>query len=59
MRIIPVTMLTVSDKDEDVIKSFDSGVNSYVTKPVDFNKFVEAMKTHHFYWTAVSELPPK
>lgn len=59
LKRIPITMLTVSDKDEDIIRSFDLGVNSYITKPVDFNKFVEAMKTHHFYWTVITELPPK
>jgi CheY-like chemotaxis protein len=59
LKRIPITMLTVSDKDEDIIRSFDLGVNSYITKPVDFNKFVEAMKAHHFYWTVITELPPK
>ncbi|MDI6789651.1 MAG: response regulator [Thermodesulfobacteriota bacterium] len=59
LKRIPITMLTVSDKDEDIIRSFDLGVNSYITKPVDFNKFVEAMKAHHFYWTVITELPPR
>lgn len=57
LKRIPVTMLTVSDKHEDVVRSFDLGVNSYITKPVDFNKFVEAIKAHHFYWTVITELP--
>ncbi|MDP3016400.1 MAG: response regulator [Deltaproteobacteria bacterium] len=59
LKRIPVTMLTVSDKDEDILRSFEMGVNSYITKPVDFNKFVEAIKAHHFYWTVITELPPK
>lgn len=59
LKRIPITMLTVSDKNEDIIRSFDLGVNSYITKPVDFDKFVEAMKAHHFYWTVVTELPPE
>lgn len=57
MRRIPITMLTVSDRDEDIVRSFDLGVNSYITKPVDFNKFAEAIRGYHFYWTVVTELP--
>lgn len=59
LRRIPITMLTISDRDEDIIRSYDLGVNSYITKPVDFGKFFEAVKTHHFYWTAITELPPE
>lgn len=57
LRRIPITMLTVSDNIDDITRSYDLGVNSYITKPVDFNKFVEAMKSHHFYWTVVAALP--
>jgi CheY-like chemotaxis protein len=57
LRRIPITMLTVSDNSKDITRSYDLGVNSYITKPVDFDKFVEAMKSHHFYWTVVAELP--
>ncbi len=56
---IPVTMLTVSNRDEDIIRSYDLGVNSYITKPVAFDKFVEAIKSYHFYWTVITKLPPK
>jgi CheY-like chemotaxis protein len=57
LKRIPITMLTVSDRDEDIVRSFDLGVNSYITKPVDFNKFVEAIQSYHFYWTVITELP--
>lgn len=57
LKRIPITMLTISDSNKDITRAYDLGVNSYITKPVDFDKFVEAMKTHHFYWTVVTELP--
>jgi CheY-like chemotaxis protein len=59
LKRIPVTMLTVSNRDEDIIRSYDLGVNSYITKPVDFDKFVEAIQSYHFYWTVITKLPPK
>lgn len=54
---IPVVMLTVSERDEDIIRSYDLGVNSYIVKPVEFSKFVEAIKCFYFYWTVTAELP--
>lgn len=50
LRRIPVIMLTVSKRDEDIIRSYDLGVNSYIIKPVEFDKFVETIKNIELYW---------
>lgn len=50
LRRIPVIMLTVSKRDEDIIRSYDLGVNSYILKPVEFDKFVETIKNIKLYW---------
>ena len=57
-RRLPVIILTSSREDEDIIRSYDLGVNSYVRKPVDFNQFVEAVRQLQLYWLVVNEPPP-
>lgn len=57
-RAIPVVMLTSSAEDRDVIESYRLGVNSYIVKPVDFDKFSQAVSETGFYW-AVLNKPPK
>jgi len=59
LRRIPIIMLTVSDSDEDINKCYDAGANGYIVKPVEFDKFVEAMKSLYLYWTITNALPPK
>ncbi len=56
LRRIPVVVLTTSKEEQDKIDSFDLGVAGYMIKPVDYNLFVEAVKTIDLYWT-LSELP--
>lgn len=58
-RKIPIIMLTVSDNDEDINKCYDLGANSYIVKPVEFDKFVQAMKSLYLYWTITNTLPPE
>ena len=57
LRKIPVVVLTTSGDEQDVIESFNLSVAGYVVKPVDYKKFVEAVRTIKLYWT-LSELPP-
>ena len=55
---IPVVVLTTSSLDEDVIRSYKLGVNSFITKPVTFSGLVEAMNVLGRYWLEIVELPP-
>jgi CheY-like chemotaxis protein len=55
---IPVVVLSTSRLDEDVIKSYKLGVNSFITKPVTFSGLVEAMNVLGRYWLEIVELPP-
>jgi len=50
LKHIPVVMLTVSRRDEDIIKSYDLGCNSFIQKPVDFERFVDLVKEIELYW---------
>jgi len=56
-RSIPVTMLTSSAEERDVIESYQLGVNSYIVKPVDFTKFVDTVSEVGMYWMVVNRPP--
>ena len=56
LKRIPVVVLTTSREDQDKVDSFNFGVAGYMIKPVDYQKFVEVVKTIDLYWT-LSELP--
>ena len=56
LRRIPVVVLTTSEEEQDRVNSFDLGVAGYMIKPVDYQKFVEVIKTIDLYWT-LSKLP--
>jgi two-component system, response regulator len=56
-KIIPVIVLTSSNEESDIIESYQLGVNSYIVKPVDFDKFVEAIKGLGFYWLLLNKSP--
>jgi CheY-like chemotaxis protein len=56
-RIIPVVVLSSSREEEDIVKSYKLGVNSYIVKPVDFDKFVEAAKALGLYWLLINQPP--
>jgi CheY-like chemotaxis protein len=58
LRQIPIVVLTTSKAEEDIFRSYDLGVNSYVTKPVTFASLVEVIKTLGVYWFEIVELPP-
>jgi CheY-like chemotaxis protein len=55
---IPVVVLTTSQAEEDICRSYDLGVNSYITKPVTFASMVDLMKLLGKYWFEIVELPP-
>lgn len=54
---LPVVILTSSRQDEDLVRGYDLGCNSYVRKPVDFNEFVAAVSQLGMYWLLLNELP--
>jgi CheY-like chemotaxis protein len=57
LRRIPVIVLTTSSDEEDVLRTYDLGVNSFITKPVTFAGLVEVMRTWTRYWLEFVELP--
>lgn len=56
-RSIPVVMLTSSKEESDLVSSYDLGVNSYLVKPVDFQRFSEEVVRVGYYWVAMNQLP--
>jgi CheY-like chemotaxis protein len=58
LRKIPVIVPTTSKAEEDIVRSYDLGVNSFITKPVTFAGLAEAMKILREYWFEIVELPP-
>ena len=55
---LPVVIFTSSDEEEDLIRSYDLGANSYVRKPVEFSQFVEATKQLGLYWLVLNRVAP-
>ena len=58
LKTIPVVMITSSREEQDLVRSYQLGVNAYVVKPVDFAKFVESIKQIGFFWAIINEPPP-
>ena len=58
-KALPVVILTSSKQEQDMVKGYRLGVNSYIQKPVDFDQFRKAIKQLGFYWLVVNQPPPQ
>lgn len=59
LRQVPVVMLTSSREEKDLIRSYALGVNAFVVKPVDFNRFFDAIQDLGMFWAILNEPPPR
>jgi CheY-like chemotaxis protein len=55
---IPIVVLTTSAAEEDILKAYNLHANCYITKPVDFNKFVQIVQSIEEFWFTIVKLPP-
>jgi CheY-like chemotaxis protein len=58
LKMIPVVVLTSSQEERDMVRSYALGVNAYVVKPVDFHEFINAVKELGVFWAIINEPPP-
>ncbi len=58
LRMIPIVVLTTSHAEQDVIQSYESHANCYITKPVSFEQFINVVKSIEQFWLTVVSLPP-
>jgi chemotaxis family two-component system response regulator Rcp1 len=59
LRLIPVVVLTTSEAERDLVKTYDLHANAYVVKPIDLDRFIEVVQAIEGFWFAIVKLPPK
>ena len=59
LKLIPVVILTTSNSESDILKSYGLHANSYITKPVDLDQFIHVIQAIESFWMTVVKLPPK
>ena len=59
LRVIPIVVLTSSKEERDIVETYELGVNAYVVKPVEFDKFMEAVSTLGLFWVLLNQPPSK
>jgi two-component system response regulator len=59
LKHIPVVIMTISQAEEDILKSYNLHANCYVTKPIDLNQFTHVIKSIENFWFSIVKLPPK
>ena len=59
LRLIPVVVLTTSEAERDLVRTYDLHANAYVIKPIDLDRFIEVVQAIEDFWFAIVKLPPK
>jgi chemotaxis family two-component system response regulator Rcp1 len=59
LRLVPVVVLTTSEAERDLVRTYDLHANAYVVKPIDLDRFVEVVQAIEDFWFAIVKLPPK
>jgi two-component system, chemotaxis family, response regulator Rcp1 len=59
LRLVPVVVLTTSEAERDLLKSYDLHANAYVTKPIDLDRFIDIVQAIEYFWFTIVKLPPK
>jgi two-component system response regulator len=59
LKHIPIVIMTISQAEEDIVKSYNLHANCYITKPIDLNQFIKVVKSIEDFWFSVVKLPPK
>lgn len=59
LKLIPVVVLTVSQAEQDILKTYELHANCYITKPIDLHQFVEVVKAIENFWLTIVKLPPR